>query len=597
MRKRTRAEVIALTFFGVLVLFLFFWLLGPRSSSSSELAGRRFVLTGNTPLTVKSAQLVGHSDPGQLVKIVVGLKLRDEAQLDALLARQADPASADFRKYLTPDEFTKLYAPTQADYDQVVAYLQSQGLKVTIVVPNRLIIGAEGTVEQLEKAFGVTINQYRWRGMKHLSNASDPQIPTSLQGIVQSVIGLNSFAQFRAKNMPGPRVPGVAKQLGPFGLTPAKVATAYNFPNASNTRAVNNYSGKGVTIAIATAYSYNRSDVDTFWSVCGITRTGQLTNIHVGGVATQANGETTLDLEQAGAHAPGADILMYMGADPEFSTFALVFNQIVTDNKADVVSVSWGLCERDTGVAQMNTEHVIFKQAAAQGIPIFAASGDDGAYDCKEPEPDGEHHHGDPVQTPGKGQPPAKVMPAVDYPGSDPCVVAVGGTNLFLKSNFTRSNEGAWTGSGGGASDQWPRPVWQTGKGLPKNDRRNSADVSLAADPWTGYAVYFEGVWDTGGGTSFGAPAWAGLWALVDEAAGGRVGHVHEIVYEIGRSSKYNKVFFDVTQGDNGDGRGAGFSAGLHWDHPTGWGSPDGEALAEWVKNQQTKPAAGLPAE
>src|SRR5207249_2783109 len=159
--------------------------------------------------------------------------------------------------------------------------------------------------------------------------------------------------------------------------------------------------------------------------------------------------------------------------------------------------------------------------AAAQGIPVFAASGDDGAYDCKEdPKPNGKHVFREPGAAGTGTTPPALPTrtPSVDYPSSDPNVVAVGGTNLQLNSNGNRSSETAWTGAGGGTSDFWPRPAWQTGPGLPVNDKRNSADVSLVADPWTGYAVYFQGNWETAGGTSFAAPNWAALWALVDEA-------------------------------------------------------------------------------
>lgn len=584
------------------VLLAAIWYFSRAMFQDNWSAEPRATLSGNTPSVVHSMQPVGRTSPARKVKIVIGLKLKNEAALDALLTAQADPHSPEFKHYLTPSEFARRFAPDQAEYDKVVAFVQSRGLTVTTSASNRLIVGAEGTVDQVEKAFSVAIKEYNWDGQTYFSNDADPQIPASLRQTVESVIGLSSFAQFRAKNKPSQKEAGSKVSL--MGLTPEQVATAYGFPNAYNKAAGTKYSGKGITVAIATAYNYSRSDVDEYWRFFGVKRTGSITDIPVNGCTSRLNRETTLDLEQVGAQAPGADVLMYLGSDPAFSTFTLVFNQIVTDNKADVISVSWGLCERDTGVAQMNTEHAIFKQANAQGIPIFAASGDDGAYDCKDTEaqPDGRKGSGDkegkaPAGKSGSG---SKTVPptAVDYPSSDPYVVAVGGTTLYLDDDNGRAAESAWSGAGGGISSLWPRPSWQNGKGLPANNSRNSADVALAADPWTGYAVYYQGSWSISGGTSFAAPNWAALWALIDEACKGRTGHAHELLYEAGQSGKYGTLFHDITIGNNGDGRGPGYNAGPNWDHPTGWGTPRALALCDWIKDNHaiaSPPSNGTP--
>ncbi|CAN5318140.1 hypothetical protein BH11CYA1_BH11CYA1_43070 [soil metagenome] len=261
-------------------------------------------------------------------------------------------------------------------------------------------------------------------------------------------------------------------------------------------------------------------------------------------------------------------MLMYIAVNPSFLNFALTFNQVAVDNEASVMTVSWGLCERNTGWLMMKTENMVFKQLAAQGIALFVSSGDDGAYDCK-------------TKVKGKEQP----KWAVDYPSSNPRFTAVGGTSLS-QSNGTRTAEPAWSGSGGGVSDNWARPSWQVGSGLPGGDKRASADVAMNADPYTGYSFYFEGNWSRIGGTSASAPTFAALWTLTVEASGKRVGSANPYVYRLGNSPDYGKYFYDVTKGNNGAGHGTGFpgyQAGPKWDHPTGWGAPDGVALVEWM--------------
>lgn len=546
---------------------------------SHAILGGVYTLPGHTPLALGESQLLRHSDPAQTQRIIVSLQLRDEAELDKLIEEQNDPASPNYQKFLTPDEFNKRFAPEQADVDAVTDFLKNKGLTVVEVTPNRTLVVAEGTVEQLENAFKVTINDYRLQhaGMvrQFSSNADDPKVPGNLKSVVQSVIGLNTLARYESRLKKAPLGPesmvrsGNAQQL-PAGLSPQELATVYDFPNENNKNATRKLTGKGRTVAIATAEGYNRADVDEFWKTYGITRSGALTDIDIGGTVTTVNEETTLDLEQLGAQAPGADILMYKGVDPAFTTFTLVFNRIVTDNKADAMSVSWGLCEKWTGARQMKTEHGIFKQAAAQGIALFAASGDDGAYDCR-----GEK----------------KVDYQVDYPSADPYVTAVGGTRM-TSFDGKRLSERAWTGSGGGKSTEWKRQSWQKGPGVPGGDERVSADVSLNADPWTGYAIYYEGNWISAGGTSISAPNWTALWILASEAAGKRIGQASPMLYRAGNSGDYGKLFHDITAGDNGDFRGPGYPSGTGWDHPTGWGVPNGTALVDWIKGSvAAKPA------
>ncbi len=528
-------------------------------------------LTGSTPDTVSESTLVKHADAEANMEIVIGLAGRNTADLDALLERQSDPQSSDYLNYLSVDEFVARYSPTQSDVDSVVKYLALNGIKVKLIPANRLLIHAEGNVAQLERAFHVQINEYQYLAgtastpvsTTYLSNDRDPSVPAHLKNIVVSVIGLNTLDSFQSR---------IARPMGPpahprqSALTPKDVAEGYNLPNSNNKNSTRRLNGSGVTMAIVTAEGYDPKDVESYWQRTNVNRTGKVIDVPINGTTKAINEETTMDLELMGAQLPAADIHMYIASDARFVNFALAFNQMVTDNKADVMSVSWGLCERGTGWLMIKTENMIFKQAASQGIALFASSGDDGVYDCKQ----------------------KKLRWEVDFPSSSPYVTAVGGTT-FVIDKGARVSESAWEGSGGGISNHFDRPTWQTGRGIPDEDKRQSADVSMAADPYTGYLVTYKGGLMKIGGTSASAPTMAALWGMNVIATGRRLGPANPHFYRIGRSPDYNKVFFDVVKGQNGAGRGPGYKAKAGWDNATGWGAPDGEELVKYMTRTTPK--------
>ncbi|HNB18191.1 MAG TPA: S53 family peptidase [Candidatus Obscuribacter sp.] len=531
------------------------------------------VLSGSTPDSVEDSSLVRHADPERRIEIVIGLNVRNEADLDNLLERQADPQSPDYLKFLSVDDFVRLYSPAQTDVDEVVKHLTLNGIRVKQIARNRLLVHAEGTVAQMERAFHVTINEYSYFAgtagnatvKTFYSNDRDPSIPAHLKDVVVSVLGLNDLDRLQSRAV-SPRNP--TAKASQAALSPADVATAYNLPNENNRAGSRKLTGEGVTMAIVTAEGYNKSDVEGYWQHHGVKRNGRVIDVPVNGTTKEVNEETTLDLELMGSQILDADIYMYIAYDAKFVNFALAFNQMVVDNHASVMSVSWGLCERGTGWLMMKTENAIFKQAASQGIALFASSGDDGVYDCKE----------------------KKLRWEVDFPSSSPYVTAVGGTTLTIKDG-ARSSESAWDGSGGGISSHFTRPKWQDGKGVPSGDKRVSADVSMVADPSTGYSLYYDGKWAKIGGTSASGPQWAALWGLSVQAVGKRLGPANSHIYRAGRSSDAGKIFFDVVTGMNGAGRGPGYKAAPGWDYPTGWGAPDGEALIRHLEgvNKTTK--------
>ena len=563
--------------FAVLCFIITAFWIGRMGDFFSFLSGPA-TLSGSVPEIVQRSQTIQHADPEAKLQIVVGLKANDEAVLDALITAQQDPAAPEYRQFLTVDEFTQRFAPTTGQVDDVVNFLTANGITVQRVFPNRMLIVAIGSISQLEKAFDVVINEYQLPGAiahntlappsKYFSNDRDPSVPGALKNIVQSVIGLNTLVAYESHTrMPHGRAPAATQAT----LTPRDIATAYDFPNGNNRHApAELYSGRGVNLAIATANGYDRGDVETFWREQGISRTGAIIDVPINGKSKKFQDETTLDLELAGSQAPAANIYMYIAASPDFVDFALTYGQIVVDNRADVISVSWGLCESRAGWMVIGAEGLIFKEAAVQGIALFASAGDDGAYDCGADE---KHPRLD-----------------VDYPSSDPHVTAVGGTTLHVKDS-TRLYENTWENGGGGVSSHWHRPAWQSVPGLPLGDKRASSDVSLNANPWTGYAFYFEGKWLRIGGTSAAAPEWAALWTLVLEGTGERVGSPNVYIYAIGALDdlQYQKYFFDITSGDNGADVGPGYVAGPRWDVPSGWGTPDGVAIVDWMLHSAPK--------
>jgi len=192
-RKRTAYLVLAAL---MTVVFGFVWMISPQWSRTNS---GTVTIEGNMPGALNEAQLVGHNTNPKQMDVVLGLKLRNEAELDDLINRQSDPTSPDFRKFIMPDEFVGRFAPTKRDVDKLVDFLQQQKLEVVEVAPNRLLIHVRGTVTQIEKAFSVRINTYSVGPKEAFSNDRNPSVPAEFKDVVQSVIGLNSFAEFHKR--------------------------------------------------------------------------------------------------------------------------------------------------------------------------------------------------------------------------------------------------------------------------------------------------------------------------------------------------------------------------------------------------------------
>jgi kumamolisin len=372
---------------------------------------------------------------------------------------------------------------------------------------------------------------------------------------------------------------------GPTGLGPKDLAGAYDVTPLQD----NGTLGDNQTIALFELDGYQQSDIRPFFQNYAIS-TPNITNILVDGVSGSAGQgaiEDELDIEVVGSIAPHANIFVYEGPNT-IQGINDTYNKIVTDNKVQVTSISWGLCENSSGTAELQTLDNIFKQGAAQGITFVAASGDSGAYDCQD------------------------TNLAVDSPASDPYVTGVGATSLQL-NNAAYSSESVWSnpsqtqrgpkgaGSGGGISNTFLQPGWQKGQGMSQygSGNRRVPDVTAAGDPTMGESIYCTVTnagcsptgWMTVGGTSVSAPFWSGCLVLVNQYLQANskptLGQANPALYTLFNSAQQYPPFHDVTTGTN-----LYYPATPGYDVASGIGSPDVYNLA---RDLLTLPVGGTP--
>ncbi|MFK3736604.1 S53 family peptidase [Massilia sp. TN1-12] len=554
--------------------------------------------TTSTQVNVsKNARAVdlGLAPQGEVRAITLSLAVRNLAALEAFVASTVDPASPNYRRFLTPEQVGAQYGQDAASVSQVVNFLKASGLAVTRVYKNNLLVSVQGTNAQLAAVFGSPIHRFSLAGQTYEAPLSTTAIPAQLAGVVKGVHGLSSRPLMKSNTVRRVNAGAAAAegQVAPTKVpTPAAAATAEpgSYTTADLARQYNitplyqaGIDGAGRTIGIATLADYRQSDAFAYWDSLGLaTARNRITDVRVDGgaspgygVGTEGAGETTLDVQQSGGVAPGADMRVYIAPNTE-QGFIDVFAQPVDDNLVDTLSISWGSAEIANYPESMAALHTVFLQAAAQGIPVIAASGDAGAYDINR----------------NYTYPDCTTLLSVDYPAADPIVLAAGGTTLphvqpHLYGTITVSQERAWAwdylrdyfvknygqayyyanifpvGGGGGVSVNFARPSYQAnlagvansaagqtlycknafvgepGNGvldlidMPGNYAgRNLPDVSLNADPYSGYSVYQEGMWGSGsGGTSFVSPQLNGIFTLISAGKGGRVGFLQPQLY------------------------------------------------------------------
>jgi kumamolisin len=561
--------------FSLILLSFFSLAAGERRAIADGLAS----LSGHVPSarTMKYARDLGRKSASSPMHLAISLKPKDAAGLATLAKRIYDPTDSQFHHFLTTQEFADRYAISSDDLSQVTSYLKSKGLSVVKTHANHLVVDVEGSTSTIENAFQIEMHDYvADDGRIVQAPTTDPILSSDIAPKLNGISGLNSFRHLKPhfrKNTKKTFSPNVTPESY---MTPAKIKTAYNLNSISQT-------GAGQKIALFELDTYTPSDVAAYASHFSITAP-TITTVSVdGGVSSPGDGadEVTLDIELAMALAPGVSSILVYEAPLEDSLD--LFSQIASDNEAGVVSTSWGDAENNEDSTDFNylAENQTFLEMAVQGQTIFGPAGDNGAYD-------------DIVDGVTSLQ--------VDDPGSQPYVTSVGGTTLYLNPDNTYLFESSWSdtttspnsGGGGGISRHFFLPAWQDGlataNNLGSNTYRMVPDVSLNANPDTGYAVYFQGAWDVYGGTSCAAPLWAAFTTLVNQQRAANslepIGFLNPSLYQIGNGLNYNSAFHDINDGSTN----LYYPATTGYDLSTGWGSFNGAGLFSLLTTQSVSP-------
>jgi len=491
---------------------------------------------------------------------------RDAAALDALLREQTDSHAPGYRHWITPGEFGERFGVAEADYEAAVRWLRRRGFAGIRTWPGRLAIAFHGTAGLVSHAFKTPMRAYRWRGALRMAPERTAVLPV-FGSTRAALLGLDGFVRVH----PGVRV-GTADRLGP---TDVYVAHGVGQVHTDG------FTGQGVTIAVLAVSDFATSDVALFRSTFGVapgTVVKRFAGTNPGTSDLLALGEVLLDTEWSGAIAPGATLVAEIAANASAASFGAAALDVVNGDLADVLSVSFGVCETIATSVVAQQVGNLTRQAAAQGMSILVSSGDDGVADCRQ----------------GNGS----LAPAVNVFASSPYVTAVGGTQLdpLFDAAGDATGYGAETvwndtavagggAGGGGRSAFFAKPSYQILPGIPADGARDVPDVAFAASPGNpGFVLVGGGnVLPFGvGGTSASAPVWAGMAALLVQKRGGRLGLLNGELYELGAEQALGlraHVFHDVTVGNIGLPGVPGPAAGPGYDLATGWGSFDAPAL------------------
>ena len=508
---------------------------------------------GSSRVALPGARRVGPADPAERASVSIRLRRRTDA-----------PPVGDFSQSsalstrLTREEFAAAFGADPADIERIEAFASDHGLTVEETsIPRRTVVLA-GTVAQMGEAFAVDLGRYQVGETSYRGREGHVHLPADLVPVVEGIFGLDNRQQAR----PLFRSASPAQAVQP--LTPPAVAQLYDFPTGVNA------SGQCIGL-LEFGGGYHPADITAWFTNLGLTPPA-LVDVSVDGATnspgSDADTEVILDIDVAGAVGQGARMAVYFAPWTEQGWVDVVTTAVHdATNDPSVLSISWGWPELETieGLtwtqAAMNAVSATFQEAAALGVTVLAASGDQGS-DCQI----GDHH--------------AHVI----YPGCDPYVTSCGGTEIENVSgaNFTEvlwNDNGA---SGGGVSVNFPVPAWQGSVSVPAsvNDGHHGRaipDVAGNADPGSGYMLVQDGGQNGPvGGTSAVGPLYAGLVALLNARLDDRAGYLNPILYEVGASG----VFRDVTCcGTNAFSGAPGYPVSVGWDATTGFGSIRGMDL------------------
>ena len=580
-------------------------------------------LRGSANPRAQAAFDVGSVDPStQIPGMTIYFKpsAAQQAGLDTLLQQQQTPGSPLYHKWITPAEYAARFGLSASDLDEVKTWLEQQGFSVDRVANSHNAITFSGTVGQVEAAFQTRIDHYSINGVMHRANAVPLSIPSALASVVLSVRNISDFRPHPLHrsahvNAAGPQYTFNSGGSHLHFLSPGDVAVIYNL----NPLYSSGYTGSGQTIAVAGQSAIKASDIANFQKAAGLSQKApQTTLVPNTGVSTENDSsgdedESDIDIEWAGAIAQGATVnFVYVGNNQNASVFDAI-QYAVDKNIGKVISNSYGACEVKFPATEVAALESIFMQANAQGQTIVSAAGDLGATDCDNSATTNQATQG----------------LAVDLPASSPYVTGMGGTefaaDLNSPSTYWNSTndsnqtsaiqfipEKVWNDSstslgieagGGGQSILFGKPSWQKGTGVPSDGKRDVPDISLNASPNHDGYLYCasgsdadssscsngfldsKGVPNVAGGTSFGAPIFAGVLAILSQRAQAKgLGNVNPEIYSLA-ATDYSTAFHDTTNGNNQvpckigstgcTSSPIGFSATAGYDLASGWGSID----------------------
>jgi subtilase family serine protease len=520
-------------------------------------------LAGSVPSWANSSAVTGAATGSSPVGFRVYLGWNDPNAVTALARAVSDPSSPSYGHYLTPQQFRQRFAPSQNDVNAVESWLRSQGFQVGYVPQNNHYVEAEGTVAQADAAFGVTLNEYTYKGMTLRAPSSALTIPSSLAGVVESVVGLDDSAALVRPDSVSNAPPSFGfRNAGPFstfwadnpgtflgetypwvpqGYTPPMLRGAYGIADS----VAAGLDGSGQTVAIIDAYASPTifQDAQTYSELNDpdhvLTRSQFRQVIAPGTLNRPQNkkqdpqgwyGEETLDVEAVHAMAPGANIV-YVGAPNNYQDLDAALNHVVDQHLANIVTNSYGFIGEALPAGFIKPYEQTIEQGVIEGIGIYFSSGDFGDNSVL-----------------------FDLAPTANWPASSPFVTAVGGTSLGVGTGDTYVGETGWStsrqrlvysdgtadhwspevftgGGGGGPSHIFTAPWYQQGVNT-DDGMRTTPDISMVGDPNTGFlegqTQYFpDGSCPGGGtvcygeyrigGTSLSSPLLAGVMALVDQ--------------------------------------------------------------------------------
>jgi hypothetical protein len=540
----------------------------------------------------KASTAIGPLAGDQQLDMSVVLPPSHSGQLASLLQELYDPKSPEYHHWLRPGSFLKNFSPSESTVSAVETWLHKSGFSATAV---GFAIRFTASASHVSQVLGVGFERYRSAsGTTGYLNSKAPLIPTNLGPDITAILGLDTVSDFApesgpasARSIAGPgRVSPNADGLtacqaaqsaaAPGYYTLDELGAAYGI---GSLLAVGE-NGHGMTIGLYELASHSASDISTYQACFGLSNPLSTVSVDGGGGAVGGGGtqEADTDIEQVMTQSPSASVISYEGPNSGTGPYD-TWNSIVTSDKAQVVSTSWGACEPESESAGwIPSFSTLFEQAATQGQTVVAASGDSGSEDC--------YRYGN------------NTTEQVDYPASDPMVTAVGGTTLsgpgdetvwnFCQTDETitcANNNGGQAAGGGGMSRYESRPSYQPNIltwpaaqpcGL---TCREVPDVS--ANAGIGMVVYSSG-WIAGGGTSYSAPFMAGLVADKNNGCTTTTGLWTRTLYSLASEGVYGSALNDITSGNNDmtGSNGGAFGAGSGYDAASGLGSPIAQGLS-----------------